>query len=62
MDGVALAHKLRHSQDDLAIVLASGFTERRVKNGGDLPERCAFLSKPYRIEEIARLLPTAKAS
>jgi two-component system, response regulator PdtaR len=51
MDGLRLAHAIRHRWPPVELVLTSGHTPVRET---DLPERGLFLGKPYRPTELIR--------
>jgi CheY-like chemotaxis protein len=53
MDGLKLAHVIRHRWPPVHLVVASG--RHRISNE-ELPLRGRFLSKPYQYSDIARTL------
>ena len=53
MDGLALAHAVRHRWPPVELVLTSGYV--RVLDE-DMPERGLFLGKPYMPTELIRMV------
>ena len=53
MDGLRLAHAIRHRWPPIELVLTSGHMQVRTK---DLPERGLFLSKPYDGRQLVKIL------
>jgi PAS domain S-box-containing protein len=58
MDGLELARYVRERWPGLKIILSSGFPNGKLEGERALPEDVKLLSKPYRKEELARLLRT----
>ena len=62
MDGLALAHAIRHRWPPVELVVTSGYARVRDE---DMPERGLFLGKPYQRAELVRmvqsLLPTSSS-
>jgi PAS domain S-box-containing protein len=56
--GYELARRAQALRPDIKIVLTSGFPENRIADGGNLPN-IKLLSKPYRREDIARVIAAA---
>ena len=50
MDGLRLAHVIRHRWPPIELVLTSGHDHLE----GDIPERGIFLGKPYRAADLTR--------
>ncbi len=59
LDGVQLATQVRKLWPALKIVLTSGFPEARSRDAGGFSEDFRLLSKPYSIDELARVLREA---
>jgi signal transduction histidine kinase/ActR/RegA family two-component response regulator len=59
IDGAELARLAQERWPHLAIVLTSGFPQARLKPDGDTPLGIRLLSKPYRKEDLARILAEA---
>ncbi len=59
IDGVELAHIVRDRWPPVALIVTSG---HRLLRPGDLPDRAAFVPKPYRTRDIVSLLDTVVAS
>jgi CheY-like chemotaxis protein len=53
MNGLALAHAIRHRWPPVELVLTSGYA--RVRDD-DMPERGLFLGKPYQPAELVRMV------
>ncbi|WP_368563962.1 response regulator [Pseudoxanthomonas sp. UTMC 1351] len=51
LSGVELARRARDMHPQLMILLASGYASSSLP---DLPARCEFVSKPYRITDLSR--------
>ena len=51
-DGCDLAHRALKAQPDLAVILASGRSQRC--HGGRIPAGASFLAKPYRLLQMIR--------
>jgi CheY-like chemotaxis protein len=51
-DGCDLAHRALKAQPDLAVILASGRSQR--SHGGRIPAGATFLAKPYRLLQMIR--------
>lgn len=51
LSGVELARRARETHPQLMILLASGYASSSLP---DLPARCEFVSKPYRITDLSR--------
>ncbi len=49
MDGIALAHHVRHHWPHIGLLVASGQSRPRRH---DLPEDCRFVAKPYDLDEV----------
>jgi signal transduction histidine kinase len=58
-NGYALAHRAVTSWPELKIVMTSGFPAAKVNSDSDAPSPFFLLSKPYRQEELARVLRDA---
>jgi two-component system cell cycle sensor histidine kinase/response regulator CckA len=56
MNGVELARHARERWPRLKIILSSGFPQGKLDGAGGLPGDVKLLSKPYRKEELSRLL------
>lgn len=56
MDGIELAHTVRHGWPPMMIVVASG---RVVPAEGDLPDNALYLRKPYRPDRVISALRRA---
>jgi len=59
MDGLDLAREIKLRWPSLPVVLTSGHDGERL---GGLPSNCVFLRKPWRGEDIVRLVEEALAS
>jgi PAS domain S-box-containing protein len=59
MDGVELARTAMAKWPGLKVVLTSGFPESRLSGNGEAPAGLRLLSKPYRRDELARVLREA---
>ncbi len=59
MNGVQLAVEARRLRPGLRAILTSGYTNEAFSNGDRVPSDVPLLSKPYRREELARLLRAA---
>ena len=62
LDGIALADKVRAHLPGLPVVLSSGFTERTaldIRERDGRPITYALLSKPYRKDDLARIMRSA---
>jgi YesN/AraC family two-component response regulator len=56
IDGLELARRVTARWPQVKIVLTSGFPETKINgNGGSISER-RLLSKPYRKDDLARVL------
>ncbi|WP_439816580.1 response regulator [Zavarzinia sp. CC-PAN008] len=55
IDGVRLAHIVRDRWPPVALIVTSG---HRMLGPTDLPERAAFVPKPYRTRDIVAMLAT----
>ena len=53
MDGLALAHAIRHRWPPVELVVTSGYARVRDE---DMPERGLFLGKPYQPAELVRMV------
>ena len=53
MDGLALAHAIRHRWPPVELVVTSGYARVRDE---DLPKRGLFLGKPYQPAELVRMV------
>ena len=53
MDGLALAHAIRHRWPSVELVVTSGYARVRDE---DMPERGLFLGKPYQPAELVRMV------
>jgi CheY-like chemotaxis protein len=53
MDGLALAHAIRHRWPTVELVVTSGYERVQDK---DMPERGLFLGKPYQPAELVRMV------
>jgi DNA-binding NtrC family response regulator len=53
LDGLALAQKLTDTRSDVAVIVTSGQVH---VDDEELPERSAFLPKPYRTERLVELV------
>lgn len=53
MDGLRLAHAIRHRWPPIELVLTSGLMRVNKK---DMPERGLFLGKPYEATELVRVV------
>jgi PAS domain S-box-containing protein len=51
LSGVELARRARETHPQLMILLASGYASSSLP---DLPARCEFVSKPYRVADLSR--------
>ncbi|MEJ1095674.1 MULTISPECIES: response regulator [unclassified Pseudoxanthomonas] len=51
LSGVELARRARETHPQLMILLASGYASSSLP---DLPTRCEFVSKPYRVTDLSR--------
>jgi PAS domain S-box-containing protein len=51
LSGVELARRARETHPQLMILLASGYASSSLP---DLPARCEFVSKPYRVTDLSR--------
>jgi len=58
MDGLRLAHAIRHRWPPVELVLTSG--QSRVRNE-DMPERGLFLGKPYDGDQLVRTVRSLAA-
>ena len=56
MSGYELVDTALSRWPALKVVLTSGFPEHRINNGGERPHDLPLLSKPYRREDIARVI------
>jgi CheY-like chemotaxis protein len=56
LSGVQLARRLRADKEDLLVVVASGHSGDQTK---DLEPGFHFLPKPFRVDELRRLLAQA---
>jgi signal transduction histidine kinase/CheY-like chemotaxis protein len=61
MNGVQLAVEARRLRPGLRVVLTSGYTNEALGNGPGVPPDVPLLPKPYRREDLARLLGVAVA-
>jgi CheY-like chemotaxis protein len=52
MTGPELAARIRQLRPELAVLFVSGFNEERAFRGVQLPQRTAFLRKPYSPEAL----------
>ena len=59
MNGVQLAIEARRLRPGLRVVLTSGYTNEALASGHGVPADVPLLTKPYRREELARLLRIA---
>jgi PAS domain S-box-containing protein len=59
MSGIDLFRKARAHQRDVAVLLASGYSEAFVKLHDELPAGAALLAKPYRQRALAEALARA---
>jgi signal transduction histidine kinase/CheY-like chemotaxis protein len=59
MNGVQLAVEARRLRPDLRVVLTSGYTNEALQGQYQVPEDVPVLAKPYRREELVRLLRRA---
>ena len=57
--GLSLAEKIRQIIPDLPVLFMSGYSPEVVEKYGILPEKIPFLSKPFTIAELSRLLQKA---
>ena len=53
MDGLALAHAIRHRWPPVELVLTSGYARIQAE---DMPERGLFLGKPYQPAELVQMV------
>ena len=58
MRGPVLAHQAREIRPDLKVLFTSGYAESAILHRGALVSESAFISKPYRNEELALKLRT----
>ena len=58
VSGVDLAHRAREVRPELRVLLTSGFSEQAVGQQTGLESDFAFISKPYRRDQLAHLLGT----
>jgi YesN/AraC family two-component response regulator len=56
MNGWQLAQQVRRRQPDVRIVFTSGYTENTLVDEGRIPNGVLLLSKPYRKQELARIV------
>ena len=61
MNGVQLAVEARRLRPGLRVVLTSGYTNEALASGPGVPSDVPLLTKPYRREDLARLLGVAAA-
>jgi PAS domain S-box-containing protein len=59
MNGWQLAEQVRRRQPDARIVFTSGYTENTLVDEGRIPNGVLLLSKPYRKQELARIVRRA---
>jgi CheY-like chemotaxis protein len=53
MDGLELAHAIRHRWPPIQVVLTSG---KMRPTADELPDRCRFIPKPYDLSQLTGLL------
>ncbi len=61
LDGLGLARAVLERRPELAVLLASGFSEAALSGRAQLPEGIPLLHKPYRHAELARRMREALA-
>lgn len=65
VDGIELARRLRSLKPETRCVLISGYLyedDAMVREGLEEESICAFVAKPFRIDEVIRAVQTAMAS
>lgn len=59
MNGVELARQALHKRPHLAVLLTSGYAPHALPLGDALAQGIELISKPYRLEQLARMLRSA---
>jgi CheY-like chemotaxis protein len=57
LDGIALLRTIRQTYPHLAVVLATGYSDRFLRDG--VPPNCEILAKPFRLNEISSAMARA---
>jgi len=57
--GPELAREVEHNHPDLAVLFVSGFPQQKLEESGFVSSEVAFLSKPFRIADVAHAVRAA---